>query len=103
MFVETKREGEAPSETKPTLSGFVIWLGLQPNKHEKICVSDPHNCALERYYRSLGRKPLDGILGDIGPDMGVSGFILYDIVGLKSSGTNRTYGEAYEIGRTLAK
>jgi hypothetical protein len=85
-------------EVKPTLAGFAAWLGRQP-ADEKICVSNANDCALARYYASMGRQPLLSIMCEISHEMNVSGVVLYDIVGIESAGTNRTYGEAYGVAR----
>ena len=65
MFVETKRDGEAPVKEKPSLTGFIAWLETQnPTVEYDYC--NVSVCAIGRWLHSLGLPPIGMRFHEVG-------------------------------------
>ncbi len=53
MFVETKRQGEAAPDTKPSLAGFAAWLATKDPQQSYKWI-DTSNCAVGQYLAHCG-------------------------------------------------
>lgn len=53
MFVETKREGEAPVKIEPSLPDFIRWLETK-NPDETYNWGNIGTCACSQYFASVG-------------------------------------------------
>lgn len=96
MFVETKREGEAPAETAaPTLRGLIAWLEKQ-DPGEVYDFLNPRACAFGQYCLSINHDPPQW-LDRAAMKMGEPRHTL-SIIG---SGFPRTFGGALERAREI--
>jgi hypothetical protein len=99
MFVETKKDGEAPTKTELSLVGFMEWLEQQP-ADEAYVFEDAARCAAGRYYTSLGLTPKQWIAGphdSIGHDLDVPEYALLQVL----DDEPHTFGAVLERLRAL--
>jgi hypothetical protein len=71
MFVETKREGEAQTEPKPSLAGFAAWLENKEPDEIYNWADCRGGCAVSQYFSSLTKSldPIASLWRDYGGEL----------------------------------
>jgi hypothetical protein len=100
MFVETKRDGEAPVKTDPhSLTSLIAWLETQ-RPEEKYCYFDHGLCLLGKYYRAHGFANI--WIGGATAKLSGTEIVLSEAFQDVSSEDPHTFGAALERARVFA-